>query len=109
VTTGPLGGVEVPTAATVGMDANQATISNANPERIGLADFTRDDGALRVRSFCVALHLHFRNASSDHHVPLMLRGRRSIQLVLRLRGVLWWHQSRQQLWNHNLRSRKFGV
>ena len=44
--TGPLGGVAVPTPATVGADANEATITNANPERIGLVDFTRDDGAV---------------------------------------------------------------
>ena len=45
VETGPLGGVEVPTATTVGADANEATITNTNPDRIGLADFTRNDGA----------------------------------------------------------------
>jgi len=45
VETGPLGGVAVPTPATAGADANEATITNANPERIGLVDFTRNDGA----------------------------------------------------------------
>ena len=46
-------GVETVVPRTPFADANQQTILNTNPDRIGLGDFTRNDGAHLKLDSCV--------------------------------------------------------